>query len=164
MLLLLHFCIAQAVNIQNTRWRVIITKILIIDTDKASQKKLSRIVSGISVDTEIVMFSDIEEFSALGSKAGLDIAFLETEIGGYSGIALASDIKRYSPNCNIIFVTSFPQHSLEAFKARPSGFVVKPFDEKDIRLELEDLRYPVNNAAYKKGKLRVVTFGGFAEI
>lgn len=164
MLLLLYFCIAQAVNIQNTRWRVIITKILIIDTDKASQKKLSRIVSGISVDTEIVMFSDIEEFSAIGSKAGLDIAFLETEIGGYSGIALASDIKRYSPNCIIIFVTSFPQHSLEAFKARPSGFVVKPFDEKDIRLELEYLRYPVNNAAYKKEKLRVVTFGGFAEI
>lgn len=59
-------------------------------------------------------------------------------------------------------MTSFPQHSLEAFRARPSGFVVKPFDENDIRRELEDLRHPIGSAALLQDNLRVVTFGSFA--
>ena len=71
-----------------------IIRILIIDTDKAAQKKLSRLVSGLLTGAEIIMFPDAKEVSALGTKTGWDIAFLETEIGEYSGIALALEIRK----------------------------------------------------------------------
>lgn len=137
-------------------------KILITDTDETARRKLSELVAGLSPGAEIITLAGADGFQTSVAGTVWDIAFLETEIGEHSGIALALEIKKHSPRCNFIFVTSFPQHSLEAYRARPSGFVLKPFTEDDIRHELDDLRYPVDGAQEVQRSLRVVTFGSFA--
>ena len=158
--MLFHFCIACNVTMvhyqdeRNTPMRM-----LVIDSDKRERSRLAEMLSGLSPGADIVGLSDRAAYLALDNKNIWDAAFLETELTDCSGIDLACEIKTGSPRCNIIFVTSFPQHSLEAYRARPSGFVLKPFDEAQIRLELEDLRYPAAESAAEKQKVRAVTFG-----
>lgn len=50
---------------------------------------------------------------------------------------------------------------MESFATRPSGYVMKPFTEDEIRRELEDLRYPVMTLNGVAEKLKLVTFGVF---
>lgn len=88
-----------------------------------------------------------------------DVAFLDIEMPGMSGLELAKRIKDRSPKTNIVFVTGFRQYAAEAAQLRMSGYVMKPVSAEKIRAELEDLRHPIE---YKSDKrVRVQCFGHF---
>lgn len=88
-----------------------------------------------------------------------DVAFLDIEMPGMTGLELAKCIKEHSPKTNIVFVTGFSQYALEAHTLRPSGYVMKPVSAEKIREELDDLRHPIE---YQSGKrIRVQCFGSF---
>ena len=47
------------------------------------------------------------------------------------------------PHTNVIFLTAFPEYSLDAWSVGASGFLLKPLDAEEVRRELSRLRYPV---------------------
>ena len=53
---------------------------------------------------------------------GFDVAFLDIEMPGMSGIALAQRLKELCPRGNLIFVTGFSQYMAEAFQLHASGY------------------------------------------
>ena len=88
-----------------------------------------------------------------------DVAFLDVEMPGMSGLEFAKCIKDRSPNTNIIFVTGFRQYAAEAAQLYMSGYVMKPVDAERIRLELDNLRHPVSRP--EGSSLRIQCFGSF---
>ncbi|WP_027398964.1 response regulator [Anaerovorax odorimutans] len=86
-----------------------------------------------------------------------DVAFLDIEMYGMSGIELALYFKKAFPKVNIVFVTGFPEYMPEAFALHASGYITKPASVQRIQEELENLRYPPVKEAF----IQVKTFGNF---
>lgn len=136
-------------------------KILVADAERPFLTKLSEILAELVPGSEIIPIINCGEFMEYKQKGGFDAAFIDIVIGKDSGIELALELKKHSPRCNIIFVSAHIELAAEVFRARPSGFVKKPYTIDDIRAELEDLRYPVERDSLFDKKLRVITFGSF---
>ena len=135
-------------------------KILVIDDERPALCLLTDMLHHICSEDKIVPFQKVDEFYSYQEKSRFDVAFIDIELGRISGIQFAFELKKYSPMCNIIFVTSYAQYGAEAFMVRASGYVLKPFTEEDIRLELKNLRYPTGGND-PENLLKVVTFGNF---
>ena len=93
-------------------------------------------------------------------KEGLhpDIAFLDIEMSGMTGLELAKNIRELSCRTKIIFVTAYSQYALEAYSIHVRGYLLKPVNARKIREELEELRsMPLQEDSY----VRVQTFGNF---
>lgn len=88
-----------------------------------------------------------------------DVAFLDIEMPGMSGLELAKCIKDRSPKTNIVFITGFRRYAAEAAQLRMSGYVMKPVSAEKIKAELSDLRHPVERRSDKH--VRVQCFGNF---
>lgn len=104
-------------------------------------------------DDAAQMLSSIEENKP-------DIVWLDIEMPGKNGLALAAQIKSISPETNIVFVTGFPEYAVDAFGMHASGFVLKPATEEKLREEIDNLRHPISSHEAEK-KVRVQCFGNF---
>lgn len=93
------------------------------------------------------------------SKFYPDVAFLDIEMPGMTGLELAVRIKELSPHTNIVFVTGYSEYAVEAMQLYPSGYVIKQVTAEKIRCELDNLRYPVKRICNKK--LHIQCFGNF---
>ena len=88
-----------------------------------------------------------------------DVAWLDIEMPGMSGLELAMEIKKVSPKTNIIFVTGYERFAYDSFQLHASGFILKPVTREAMERELANLRNPVKKES--SGKLRVQCFGNF---
>lgn len=102
-----------------------------------------------------------EQAAAIESVRELspDIVWLDVEMPGMNGLEMAAEIKKESPETNIIFVTGFPDFALEAYGMHASGYMMKPISARMMREEISNLRYPVRQDEEKS--LRIQCFGNF---
>ena len=99
-----------------------------------------------------------------------DVALLDVEMRGMSGVELARRLQRNYPRVNIIFTTGYDSYTKEAMEMHASGYLLKPITEEKLRRELTMLRFPVDDgvttgtaqtAEKRSGRLCVRTFGDF---
>ncbi len=88
-----------------------------------------------------------------------DVAWLDIEMPGMSGLEFSMHIKKLSPKTNIVFVTGHEKFAYQSFQLHASGFILKPVTKEAIERELENLRNPVE--IKKDSTLRVQCFGNF---
>ena len=122
---------------------------------------LKRCILEAEPSAEVLGFKRAAEVLELMEKEKLkpDVAFLDIEMPGMSGLELAKRMKENSPDTNIVFVTGYSQYAVEAMSMRTSGYLVKPVSAEDIRRELDNLRYPIRTE-WKK-RIRIQCFGNF---
>ena len=70
------------------------------------------------------------------------LAFLDIELGTASGLDLCRTLLEINPRTNIVFLTAYPDYSLDAWKTEASGFILKPLTAEDVKEQLKKLRYP----------------------
>lgn len=121
-------------------------KILVVDDERPACERMVETLGRICPGYKVVAFDNAQDALNYEGKSDIEIAFLDIELGNYSGIELAIELKKYSPRCNIIFVTSFSEYGTESFKARPSGYVTKPYTDAEIKRELDNLRYQISES------------------
>ncbi|MDD4842703.1 MAG: response regulator [Anaerotignum sp.] len=68
-----------------------------------------------------------------------DIVFLDIEMRGTNGIEFGVELQKKSENTAIIFVTAYPEYALEAFRAYPLDYIVKPIDEEHLERTLKHI-------------------------
>ena len=73
----------------------------------------------------------------------VDIAFLDIELAGESGLELAAGLKQLNPRLNVIYLTSHTEYTRQALDSYCSGYVLKPLTPEKLRRELANLRFPV---------------------
>lgn len=76
-------------------------------------------------------------------KESFDVAFLDIEMPGMSGIELAKKLKDIKPYLNIIFVTAYTDYALEVHSLYVSGYLLKPIKKEDVVTALDNLRNPI---------------------
>lgn len=70
------------------------------------------------------------------------LAVLDIEMGATSGFDLCRTLLDINPRTNVVFLTAYPEYSLDAWKTEACGFMLKPLDAEDVRSQLKKLRYP----------------------
>ncbi len=72
----------------------------------------------------------------------VSLAILDIELGTASGLDLWRTLLEINPRTNIVFLTAYPDYSLDAWKTEASGFMLKPMTPESIKEQLKKLRYP----------------------
>ena len=132
-------------------------RIIAVDDEKLALESLSRAIKAIVTEDEVVSFRYAEDALEYARENACDIAFLDIEIVGMSGVELAAELKKYNSEINIVFCTGYGNYRDAAFELHASGYLMKPITPEKVKRELENLRRPI----IEKKKLKVQTFGNF---
>ncbi len=119
-------------------------EILCVDDELLSLELLEKAVADAVPNAKVHAFRKPKEALAFVEDAGsLDIAFLDIDMRGMTGVELGEHLKAKLPCLNIVFVTAFSDYTGDAMKMRASGYVFKPVTKEKIETEIENLRYSV---------------------
>lgn len=84
------------------------------------------------------------------------IIFIDIEMKGINGIQTARELRKYSEEVLIIYVTSYETYTLESFEVRPFRYLLKPIDTnmfaKAFYDAIEYLKNSNDHIFFKKGK------------
>lgn len=100
--------------------------------DDDMQMKVNRLVltehlSRKNIKAELICRTEYHQENEEFLKT-IDLAILDIDLDGNSGIELAKKIRTLNSKSAVIFVTGHPEYSLEASQVLLSGFLAKPFD------------------------------------
>jgi two-component SAPR family response regulator len=107
--------------------------------------------------TQVASFSDCEQALAYVEHHPTDIAFLDINMRGMGGLALAEKIIAVRPNCKIVFCTGYEEYAIPAFKLHASGYLMKPIAAEDVQREIDNIK----GVPQKVNLLTVKCFGNF---
>ena len=134
-------------------------KIFAVDDDPLFLKKMEKMLASAAADAELEIFQDSPAALARAREEEADVVFLETGMPELGGLDLGQYLKDLNPYINLIYVAKDGKDAAEAMQQHASGYMIKPVDEKQIRKELEDLRYPEEWKKHKR--VFAQTFGNF---
>jgi len=132
---------------------------LAVDDRLPTAQQIRDIMIGIDPEGAHWAGDDPEELLGSVKEKKPDIVWLDIEMPGMGGLEVASEIKKKSPDTNIVFVTGFPHYAVDAFGMHVSGYVMKPANEEKLRKEIENLRRPIPQK--DDSLLKVQCFGNF---
>ena len=90
--------------------------------------------------SEVLQFSDCDEALDFVKENAVDVAFLDINMRGMGGLALAEKIISFCPECKIVFCTGYEEYAIPAFKLHASGYLMKPVSAKDIQVEIDNIK------------------------
>ncbi len=102
-----------------------------------------------------------DEALAVCGENGIDVVFLDINMPGKNGIALASELNEKYPGVNIVMVTAYEEYALDALRLFVSAYILKPVLDDDVRAALSHLRNPVGRKEETCARLHVRCFGSF---
>ena len=121
---------------------------------------LGALVAALEVSPDIAQiskFSDCEQALEFVKNNQIDIAFLDINMRGMGGLALAEAIVAARPDCKIVFCTGHEEYAIPAFKLHASGYLMKPISAEDVQGEIDNIK----NVRQKDKLLTVKCFGNF---
>ena len=132
-------------------------RVIAVDDEELMLRALVRAVSSSPDISEVTQFSNAEDTLEYVNDHPIDIAFLDINMRGMGGIALAEKITQICPNCKIVFCTGYEEYAIPAFKIHASGYLMKPISAQDVQTEIDNIK----GVRQKEKLLTVNCFGNF---
>jgi DNA-binding LytR/AlgR family response regulator len=103
-------------------------RVLIVDDEPAARAKLRRLLAAEADVAELLEASDAPSALALIQTlaAPPDLALLDIEMPGGSGVQLAAALREAGVRC-VIFSTAHAEHALQAFELAALDYLLKPY-------------------------------------
>ena len=131
--------------------------VIAVDDEELMLRALVRAISASPDVKEVIKFSNPEKALNYVEENPIDVAFLDINMRGMGGIALAEKIIKLRPNSKIVFCTGYEEYAIPAFKLHASGYLMKPISAEDVQNEIDNIK-----GLRKKEKLiEVKCFGNF---
>jgi two-component SAPR family response regulator len=127
-----------------------------VDDEQLMLRALVKAVGSSPDITSVSGFSNCEEALEFVENNIIDIAFLDINMRGMGGLALAEKITSYLPNCKIVFCTGYEEYAIEAFKLHASGYLLKPISAADVQTEIDNIK-----GVRRDNVITVKCFGNF---
>ena len=128
-----------------------------VDDEALMLRALVRAISVSPDITGVFKFSDPDKALDFVKDNSVNIAFLDINMRGMGGLALAEKIISFQPDCKIVFCTGYEEYAIPAFKLHASGYLMKPISAEDVQGEIDNIK----GARQKEKLLRVKCFGHF---
>lgn len=135
-------------------------KILVIDNEQQAVNMLKSTLMRVCPEAKVICSTDSADALELIESGELlpDAVFCAVLMRKVKGITFAERIKKINPYVNIVFAADCPDYMHDAIKLHASGYLLKPFSDKEVRAEIDNFLYPVRNV--QKG-IFMHTFGNF---
>ena len=128
-----------------------------VDDEALMLRALVRAISVSPDITGVFKFSDCEQALDYVKGNPVNVAFLDINMRGMGGLALAEKIITSRPDCKIVFCTGYEEYALPAFKLHASGYLMKPISAEDVQGEIDNIK----RGRQKEKLLTVNCFGNF---
>lgn len=140
-------------------------KVILIDDEKPGLEEITHLL-GKYPDFEIggAFTNPLQVLEAMEATAP-DAVFLDIDMPHMNGLELALRIQAQYPGIIIVFITAYSRFALDAFKAYPLDYILKPIKEARLEAAVEHMRkqyalmHP-QNASGPDG-LKITCFGKF---
>ena len=104
---------------------------VIVDDEPIAIKLLQAILNKLYTNIDVVnTFSNGREALKCLQQKDCDLLFLDIVLPGITGFSLLHSLPE--TDAEVIFVTAYPEYALNAFQFTPTGYILKPIDEKDL--------------------------------
>ena len=107
--------------------------------------------------SEVAQFSGCEDALNYVKDNPVDVAFLDINMRGMGGLALAEKMIGLCPDCKIVFCTGYEEYAISAFKLHVSGYLLKPISAADVQGEIDNIK----GVRHREKPLVVKCFGNF---
>ncbi len=118
--------------------------IIMVDDNKAILSEGLFVLEDIVPNATIAGFTSPKKAIEYAKVNRIDLAILDIELGKSSGLDLCRTLLETNPCTRVIYLTAFPDYSLDAWKTDACGFMVKPLNQEDVRRQLKKLHYPIS--------------------
>ena len=115
--------------------------VLIVDDEPLARARIARLLQKLRPDFSLLPLAcNANEALKICGDVMPDLALLDIEMPGMSGIELAQKLKEIEPPPAIVFITAYPDKALTAFSVLPQGYLVKPIDEASLAKVISGLQ------------------------
>ena len=114
--------------------------IIIVDDNKIDISESVFVLEEVMPHATIMGFNRRSEAIEYAKTNRIDLAFLDIEMGTASGFEFCRELLEISPFTKVVYLTAYPDYSLDAWGPNACGFMVKPLTPESVRTQLEKLR------------------------
>ncbi|MBR5223050.1 MAG: response regulator [Clostridia bacterium] len=128
-----------------------------VDDEPLMLGALTKAINASDDISSVADFTSCEDALDYIRSNPADIAFLDINMRGMGGLALAEKIIVSCPDCKIVFCTGYEEYAIPAFKLHASGYLMKPVSAKDVQVEIDNIK----GIRQREKPLTVKCFGTF---
>src|SRR5215203_3551418 len=114
-------------------------KILIVEDEELAVKKLKKTL--LSVDESATVVGEADSIKStvswLQSNPSPDLILMDIELADGQSFEIFNHVQVKSP---VIFITSYDEYALKAFKVNSVDYLLKPVQKEDLQTALEKFR------------------------
>jgi two-component system, LytTR family, response regulator LytT len=137
-----------------------VIRALIVDDEPPARDELRYLLSAHR-DVEVVgEAATAAEAVALAHELRYDVVFLDVEMPGTTGLAVAPLVQERSDPPAVVFVTAHERYAVDAFAVEAFDYLLKPVDPERLSRVLERLRERTAGHVLPVDKIAVVGGGG----
>ena len=116
--------------------------VIMVDDSKVILSDGLAVLEEVIPNATIAGFIWPQEAIDYAKKNHIALAILDIELGTASGLDLCRTLLDIDPRTNVVYLTAYPDYSLDAWDTDACGFMVKPLTPESVRRQLDKLRYP----------------------
>ena len=104
-------------------------KVIIIEDEKPSARRLDRMLQSLDINVEAMLHSVEESLEWFQNNKHPDLIFLDIQLSDGLSFEIFENIEVKSA---IIFTTAFDEYALQAFKLNSIDYLLKPIDAEEL--------------------------------
>src|SRR5688572_13626052 len=114
-------------------------KLLIIEDEDLSVRKLQKTLSSVDSDAEVVGVTQSIKASVdwLNTHGCPDLILMDIELADGQSFEI---FEKVDVKCPVIFTTSYDEYALKAFKVNSVDYLLKPVQKEELHAALEKYR------------------------
>ncbi|MEM1003452.1 MAG: LytTR family DNA-binding domain-containing protein, partial [Bacteroidota bacterium] len=109
-------------------------KIIIIEDEKPSARRLQRMLAELELEAETLLHSVEESLDWFQNNEHPDLIFLDIQLSDGLSFEIFETIDIKSA---IIFTTAYDEYALQAFKLNSIDYLLKPIDSDDLKKAID---------------------------
>ena len=108
--------------------------VLIIEDEKPSARRLSRMLDQLGVSVNEMLHSVEEAVNWFSNHPHPDLIFLDIQLSDGLSFEIFDTVAVESA---IIFTTAFDEYALQAFKLNSIDYLLKPIDDEELKIAVD---------------------------
>ena len=119
-------------------------KVIIIEDEKPSARRLQRMLSEINIEAEAMLHSVSEAVSWFQQNEHPDLILLDIQLSDGLSFEIFEQVEVKSA---IIFTTAYDEYALKAFKLNSIDYLLKPIDDEELEVAIDKFKinHPVKH-------------------
>ena len=109
-------------------------KVIIIEDEKPSARRLQRMLNNLDINAETMLHSVEESIAWFQNNAHPDLIFLDIQLSDGLSFEIFEALEIKSA---VIFTTAYDEYALQAFKLNSIDYLLKPIDDADLAIAVK---------------------------